>query len=64
MTEKKRFQPGNDVTFNTNKFNNDGFYKGTIYIVEEIIGNTSVTLKGYDDYIIGNMHLEPIKEAE
>jgi hypothetical protein len=58
MNRRKKLKPGDEVTFNTNKYNDKGFWQGTIYIVNEIVGNTSVTLKGYDNNIIGKMHLE------
>jgi hypothetical protein len=60
MDKRKKLKPGDKVTFNTNKYNDKGFYMGTIYIVEEKVGSTSVTLEGYDDNIIGKIHLEPV----
>ena len=62
MDKRKKLKSGDEVAFNTNRFFDKGFCQGTIYIVDELVGDTSVTLEGYPDDIIGKIHLELVKQ--
>ena len=57
MEKMNKFKVGNEVTFNTNAFNQIGFWKGTIYNVETVIDNVRVALTGYPKSIIDKKYL-------
>ena len=57
MGKMNKFKVGDEVTFNTNAFNQIGFWKNTIYKVERIIDNVRVTLTDYPKSIIDKRHL-------